>query len=88
MPLPFLKPKRQESGLIMAVRTPDGSIEKTGQEGEDHALEACAEDALRAIHSKDIKAYAAAIRAAFEILDSEPHEEGPHTNESEEQEAE
>lgn len=54
-------------------------------EGEEMApLEACADDIIRAINSKDSKMLAEAIKAAFEICDSEPHEEGPHTNESEE----
>lgn len=31
--------------------------------------------------SNDVKGVAEAIKSAFEILDSQPHEEGEHTNE-------
>lgn len=41
-------------------------------------LESAAEDLISAVHSKDVKAVCAALRAAFEICDSQPHEEGPH----------
>lgn len=82
--LPFLKP-RAVAGLIVSKRKPDGSTEPEHVEGDEAApLEAAAEDLIRAIHSKDTKAVAAALKAAFEISDSEPHVEGPHTNESEE----
>lgn len=81
--LPFLKP-RQVAGLIISKRKPDGSEEKYSEDDEDHGLDACSEDLIRAVTSKDTKAVSAAIRAAFEILDSGPHEEGPHTNEDEE----
>ena len=83
--LPFMQ-KKPVAGLIVAQRKPDGTHEESHSEGnEDQGLEACAVDLIRAIHSKDSKAAAAAMRAAFEICDSEPHEEGPHLNESEEE---
>jgi hypothetical protein len=46
-------------------------------------MEAVAHDLVRAIHARDAKAVAEALKAAFEIADREPHEEGPHTNEKE-----
>jgi hypothetical protein len=45
----------------------------------DHALIACAEDLIRAIHAKDAQSVADAFRAAFEVLESEPHDEAPHS---------
>ena len=82
--LPFLKPKRQ-AGIMISERKPDGGFaEQNEQAAEDQGLEACADDIIRAINSKDSRELAAAIRAAFEILDSEPHVEGPHINENEE----
>jgi hypothetical protein len=79
--LPFLKP-RQQTGLIVSTRKPDGGSEESHTEGqEDEGLHACSEDLIKAIHSKDAHGVTAAIKAAFEILDSMPHEEGPHTNE-------
>lgn len=46
-------------------------------------LKSAAEDILRAIESKSPIDLAKAIEAAFNACDSEPHEEGPHTNEEE-----
>ena len=74
MGLPFLKPQRRETGLIVETRKPDG-IEEQGMEGEDPALEAAAEDILRAITAKDAKHLALAMKAAFDIMESSPHEE-------------
>lgn len=81
MSLPFLKPK-QIAGVIISHRKPDSDAPQPmdEMEGSDSALEAAAQDILRAINSKDSQHLAQAIRAAFQILDSEPHEEGPHTN--------
>ncbi len=80
--LPFQKPKAQ-TGVIMSVRKPDGGTDEQGMDTDDHAMEAVAEDILRAISTKDSKSLAMAIRAAFEIADSEPHVEGPHLDEQE-----
>lgn len=44
----------------------------------EHPLSACAEDLIDAIHSKDPQAVAHALEAAFQICDSQPHEEGEH----------
>lgn len=79
--LPFLKP-RMQTGLTVSIRKPDGGSEESHTEGEEDAgLDSCSEDLIRAMHSKDAKGVTAALKAAFEILDSMPHEEGPHTNE-------
>lgn len=84
--LPFLK-KQQVAGLIISQRKPDASIQVEHQEGdEDHAMKAASEDILRAITSKDSQHLALALRAAFDILDSEPHAEGPHEDEDGEME--
>lgn len=81
MPLPFLKPKAT-AGVIISQRKPDGGNEIEGMDGdEDAGLNAAAADLIRAVHSKDEMSVASALRAAFEILDSQPHEEGEHTNE-------
>lgn len=74
--LPFLK--RQNEG---SASGPIESVERKSDEGEEYdVLESAAEDLCHAIEAKDYKAAAAALRAAFELCDSEPHEEGPHTN--------
>ena len=74
--LPFLK-KNQESSMSAPV----DSIKREPDEGAEEydSLESAAEDLLKAIESKDSKEIASALRAAFEICDSEPHEEGPHS---------
>ena len=76
--LPFLKQKPVAAGIMTIERKPDAPDE--GHE-EDHGLMSAARDLASAMEVKDYKGMAAAIKAAFEILDSEPHEEGPHTNE-------
>lgn len=74
--LPFLKPKTV-AGLIISTRKPDGSkTEEHSEDNEDEGLDACASDLIKAIHAKDIKAVSSALKAAFELVDSEPHEEG------------
>lgn len=76
-----MKPKAV-AGVIMSTRKPDGGKEEKGMEGEDHALEACSEDMIRAFHAKDVKALAKAFRAAFECLEMEPHDEVEHDSEA------
>lgn len=69
---------------MIADRKSDGGMELSHPFDEDvHGLVVASEDLTRAIHSKDINAVASALRAAFEILDSEPHDEGPHEPEGE-----
>jgi hypothetical protein len=69
--LPFLK-KSQESG----VSSEPEKIRREPDEGEGFdSLEVAAEDFLFAIEKKDSKALAQALRAAFMICESEPHEE-------------
>ena len=76
--LPFLKKERPNSaGMSMEYRKPDEGKE----EDEGSAIDACSKDILRAISSNDYKQLSAALKAAFDIMDSLPHEEGPHTNE-------
>lgn len=77
--LPFLKNKRKETGVIVQQRSPDEP--KDEMEGDDSGLHAAAQDILRAISDNDAEHLALAIRAAFEICDSQPHEEGPHLEE-------
>ena len=88
--LPFLKPKTV-AGLIISKRKPDGGSEESHSEGnENDSIEASAEALIRAVHAKDAKAVASAMRDAFQILESEPHEEAgesestasPHTYDS------
>lgn len=85
--LHILSKKDRSGGVaeqIMSKRHSDGHIGpdlSKDKEEEVDSIEAAAEDMLKAFEEKDVKKLAAAVRAAFDILDSEPHEEGPHTNE-------
>lgn len=78
--LPFLKPKRRE-GTIIEHRLPDGQADKKPEGSELDGVRAAAADLIRAVHAKDEEGVAMAIKSAFEILDSMPHDEGEHTNE-------
>lgn len=72
--IPFLK-----KNLEASASSPIESVERKPDEGAEYdVLESAAEDLCRAIDAKDYKSIAAALRAAFELLDSQPHEEGPH----------
>lgn len=48
------------------------------EEPEYDSMESAAEDLMHAVHSKDVKGIAMALRSAIELFDSQPHEEGPH----------
>jgi rRNA processing protein Krr1/Pno1 len=82
--LPFMQPKKASS-IIMMKAKPEGGMEVEKEEGEeDPSLLAAAEDIISAISMKDAVTLAMALKAAFEICDSMPHEEGPHIGEGEE----
>lgn len=51
---------------------------KPDEESEFDSLESAAEDLCHAVEAKDYKAIASALRAAFELMEEEPHQEGPH----------
>jgi hypothetical protein len=50
---------------------------------EDSGLEQCAMELIDAVKGSDVQGVIGALRAAFQILDSEPHEEGEHLDEEE-----
>ena len=72
--LPFLKNRNEGSASM-----PAESIKREPDEGAEYdVLESAAEDLCHAIEKKDYKGAAVALRAAFELMESEPHEEGAH----------
>lgn len=85
--LPFMKNK-SVSGSIMTtkMRAPDApeEVEKSNS-SIDEGLLAASRDLISAIGTGDEKLVAQALQAAFEIIDSQPHEEGPHPEEESEQ---
>lgn len=81
--LPFLQPKKMAS-VIIASRKPSGEITPEHEEGEhEPGLMSAAEDLISAVHAKDASAVASALSAAFEMMEEQPHEEGPHIGEEE-----
>lgn len=73
MPLPFSNYREGASSAPVETK----QMSTTEDSAVDY-LEICAEDLHNAMKAGNIKGIAEALRAAFEILESEPHEEGPH----------
>ena len=73
--LPYLKDKD-----FGTVALSDKIERKPDEEHEDEAdsLEGAMSELHSALNSKDYKGAAAIFRSAFELLESEPHEEGEH----------
>lgn len=64
------------AGLIISQRKPDGEISPShSEDNPDQGLEACAEDLIRAVHAKDSRGVVAALRAAWEMMDSPQDDE-------------
>jgi hypothetical protein len=81
MPLPFDKNKQKTAALHVDVRRPDAADELSEDKDDMSGLIYAAHDLLTAIEAKDVKGISEAFRAAFEILEAEPHFEAEHTNE-------
>lgn len=83
MPLPFLQNKKTIAGVIMSKRKPEGGSEETsGTEADNYdGIEECMKGFKRAFEEGDTKSMAKHFKEAFQIADSEPHNEGEHTNE-------
>lgn len=78
--LPFLKLNKDAIADASASspvlnRKPDN---KPSESDEYDSLESAAQDLMDALKSGNVKDAAAALRAAFELCDSEPHVEGEH----------
>lgn len=73
--LPFLKNKQGGSGssLLIKQRAPDNPEAESND--PNASIDACSQDLIAAVHARDTKAVSEAIRSAFLILESEPHEE-------------
>lgn len=74
--LPFLK-RTQDASVAAPI---EHSMRKADSHDPD-GLHVAATDLIQAIKSNDIKGVAEALRAAFTLVDSEPHQEGEHTDE-------
>jgi hypothetical protein len=80
--LPFLK-KNQSGSISTPAKVISRKPDETSDAPESDGIEYCAQDLIDAIHSHDKAAVAKALRDAFEILESSPHEEAPHESEKE-----
>lgn len=72
--LPFLKKQNEASASMPA----DKQMRKPDDGAEYDVMHSAAQDLIDAVHAKDVKGVAEALKAAFELADSQPHEEGPH----------
>lgn len=75
MSLPFLKSKPVAGVIMHQQRKAEGGM-KSEPTPDDAAapLEACAGDLLAAVHSRDVKAIAAALKAAYDVCQSSPED--------------
>ena len=83
--LPFLKKKiAPQAGIIVKTRAPDKPDEvEQDQDDSSAAIESCAGELIRAIQANDVKGAAMALKDAFDILESMPHDEAePHSYDS------
>lgn len=77
--LPFLQ-KKNVAGLIMQQRKPD--TEGTVEGLDDRAgadLDAHSDALIKSVQAGDVKGVSAALRAAFEAMEAQPHEEADET---------
>jgi hypothetical protein len=73
--LPFLKNKK-ESGVAVVE-----SVERKADDGSvPDVLEGAMEELQAALSRSDWKQAADIFRSAFELMDSQPHEEGTHVD--------
>lgn len=81
--LPFIKKKNENSvaSLLIQDRNLSEKPEENQEDDKYAAIEACASLLINAVHAHDVKAAAESICAAFEILESYPHQENvePHS---------
>lgn len=79
--LPFLKDKK-EAGMSTKPELDKIDRKPDEEEDEDHDVVDSLEGAMQELHSalnaKDYSGAAEIFRSAFELMDSEPHEEGEH----------
>lgn len=60
------------------MKTRNESNSEEIQEDSSAAIESCAMELIIAVHLKDVKAVAEALKNAFDILESIPHVESAH----------
>ncbi len=71
-PLPFLKKQQKVAGVAAPAvehRAPDEP-----EKAADPGMEAAAQDLIDAVHARDVKGVAAALKAAFTLADNDDFE--------------
>lgn len=81
MTLPYFKKNNEAAAVVMPVT--DKVERKPDNESEDEfdSLSGAMSELHSALNAKDYKNAAKIFRSAFELMDSEPHVEGPHIKE-------
>lgn len=83
MSLPFLKDK-SERRSSQPIANLHYSPPTPPMPPQDEALMSAAADILDAVETRNLRNLTEALRAAFQIMDAEPHLEGEHLNEENE----
>lgn len=86
--LPFLKQKKSGAAIVTNYNSSGFKKEQEPEENQgsssasdaEAGLLACAQDLIKALEKKDSLAVASALKSAFEICDSQPHQEGEHVD--------
>lgn len=77
--LPFLKNRNVPPPIADPDNQGSTAVKRKPDQEEDlDLLEQAAKEFLSAVSAKDAKALAAAFKACCDIVDSQPHVEGPH----------
>ena len=77
--IPFLK-RKQDGSASMPVDTIHREHDEDSDGSDFDGLETAMEELHNALMAKNYKGAAQIFRDAQELIDSEPHEEGEHTN--------
>lgn len=87
--LPFLAKKNQagNANLIVKTREPDEKLQED-QDDPSAAIRSCSKALIDAVHARDEQGVSDALKDAFDILESLPHEEEsvePHSYEAQDE---
>ncbi len=78
-------PNIKKNSAAVAVLGPDSNgVGERDEEAPDSDLEMIAQELVEAVHARNSKDVSACLRAAFECLESQPHEEYEESEDDEE----
>jgi hypothetical protein len=67
-----------KSGSVLQSIVGSDKTEPLLDQYDNEELKVIAQELIEALHARNPEEVVAALRAAFECMDAEPHEEGPH----------